>query len=366
MAESRQPQPARWHLQGVVLPGEHVRDLWIADGLVVERPLANAVTLAKHCWILPGLVDAHCHIGLDSAGGTSLRTARAQALIDRDAGTLLIRDAGSPIDTHPLDDQPDLPRIIRAGRHIARPKRYLPNYAVEIEPGQLVDEVIHQAQRGDGWVKLVGDWIDRQLGDLSPLWDPAEAQAAIAAAHAHGARVTAHCFGEQSVAELVDAGIDCIEHGTGMSDRVIDSMVRQRIALVPTMINVATFPAIAQTGAKKYPSFASHMRRLYEGHLGVLRKAYEAGIQIYAGSDAGGAIAHGRIADEITALAGLGDNEFALGAASWRARAWLGVDGLEPGHSADLVVYPTDPRTDINVVYRPQLIMQRGAVYYRR
>ena len=27
-----------------------------------------------------------------------------------------------------------------------------------------------QARFGDGWVKLVGDWIDRSVGDLAPLW----------------------------------------------------------------------------------------------------------------------------------------------------------------------------------------------------
>ncbi|MGL5927354.1 MAG: amidohydrolase family protein, partial [Dermatophilaceae bacterium] len=46
-------------------------------------------------------------------------------LVDRDAGTLLIRDAGSPSDTRWIDDREDLPRVIRAGRHIARTRRYI-------------------------------------------------------------------------------------------------------------------------------------------------------------------------------------------------------------------------------------------------
>lgn len=271
-----------------MLPQGGVRDLWITNGVVAPGPVPGAVTLASDCWIMPGLVDAHCHIGLDSHGGTTMDTARAQARTDRDAGTLLIRDAGSPIDTHELDHEADMPRIIRAGRHIARPKRYLRHYGVEIETGQLVDEVTRQARRGDGWVKLVGDWIDRDLGDLAPLWDPDEASMAIAAAHAQGARVTAHCFGEQSVAELVGAGIDCIEHGTGMSDEVIAAMAARGVALVPTMINLATFPDIARAAEAKYPRYASHMRALFEGHLPMLRAAREAGVAIYAGTDAGG------------------------------------------------------------------------------
>ena len=112
----------------------------------------------------------------------------------------------------------DLPKIIRAGRHIARPLRYLRNYGAEVEPADLVAEVERQAARGDGWIKLVGDWIDREVGDLAPLWPADVAAAAIARAHELGCRVTAHVFGEQAVSELVAAGIDGIEHGTGMDD----------------------------------------------------------------------------------------------------------------------------------------------------
>ena len=92
-------------------------------------------------------------------------------------------DAGSPADTRWMDQRVDLPKIIRAGRHIARPKRYLRNYGEEVEPDELVAEVERQAARGDGWVKLVGDWIDRDVGDLTPLWPADVAAAAISRAH---------------------------------------------------------------------------------------------------------------------------------------------------------------------------------------
>ncbi len=151
-------------------------------------------------WVLPGLVDAHCHVGLDRHGPVDADTAEKQALTDRDAGTLLIRDAGSPSDTRWIDDREDLPKIIRAGRHIARTRRYIRNYAHEIEPADLVAYVGREARRGDGWVKLVGDWIDREAGDLTACWPRPEVGAAIAEAHRLGARVTAHCFAEDSSA----------------------------------------------------------------------------------------------------------------------------------------------------------------------
>lgn len=46
-------------------------------------------------------------------------------------------------------------------------------------------------------------------------------EAAIAEAHRLGARVTAHCFAEDSLRDLVEAGIDCIEHATGLTDETV-------------------------------------------------------------------------------------------------------------------------------------------------
>ena len=155
----------RLHLAGVVLPEGEYRDLWVVDGLIRTEPVAEAQTVATGVWLMPGLVDAHCHVGLESQGAVSDDRAEEHALAERAAGALLLRDAGSAADTRWMDQRVDLPKIIRAGRHIARPKRYLRNYGEEVEPDELVAEVERQAARGDGWVKLVGDWIDRDVGD---------------------------------------------------------------------------------------------------------------------------------------------------------------------------------------------------------
>src|SRR5207248_10529405 len=176
-------------------------------------------------WILPGLVDAHCHVGLGDDGEIPLEEAIGQAEAERHAGALLLRDCGAPTDTRSLDDRDDLPRIIRAGKHLARPKRYARGFADELEDeSQLPDAVAREARRGDGWVKLVGDWIDRGVGDLAPEWPRAAVEAAIAAAHAEGARVTAHTFGTDALPDLIDTGIDCIEHGTGLTEELIGRM----------------------------------------------------------------------------------------------------------------------------------------------
>ncbi|AKA03280.1 amidohydrolase family protein [Streptomyces noursei] len=357
---------AALHLKGRVLVGpDEVRDeLWVIDGRVTfERPsVARDVTTVSG-WVLPGLVDAHCHVGLDAHGPVDAATSEKQALTDRDAGTLLIRDAGSPSDTRWIDDRPDLPRIIRAGRHIARTRRYIRNYAHEIEPADLVAYVAQEARRGDGWVKLVGDWIDRSVGDLAACWPPGEVAAAIAEAHRLGARVTAHCFAEESLAPLVEAGIDCIEHATGLTEDTIPLFAERQVAIVPTLVNIATFPQLADGGEAKFPRWSAHMRRLHERRYDTVRAAYDAGVPIFAGTDAGGSLPHGLVADEVAELmkAGL-PVEAALSATTWGARTWLGRPGLTEGAPADLVVFETDPRADVRVLAAPRLVVLRGRI----
>ncbi|MCW2740012.1 MAG: amidohydrolase [Blastococcus sp.] len=350
---------------GVVLPeGEH-RDLWVRNGSFTFEPVPGAETVSRGGWLVPGLVDAHCHVGLGMGGVhvEDLAGLRKQALDERAAGVLALRDCGSPVDTRALDDEPDLPRIIRAGRHIARTRRYIPGLGIELEPEDLVDEVRVQARRGDGWVKLVGDWIDRGLGDLGPEWPRETVAAAIAAAHEEGARVTAHTFGTDALPDLIGAGIDCIEHGTGLTEELIGEMARRGTAVVPTLVNVENFPGFAAAGEGKFPAYASTMRRLYAQSGAVVRAAFEAGVPVFAGTDAGGGIVHGRIVDEVQALHAAGmPAEAALAAASWGARSWLGLPCIEEGAPADLVVYDADPRADLEVLRHPRRMVLRGRV----
>lgn len=357
------------HLRGRLLPDDRTADVWVDGDTLSFEPIAGAETISESGWIVPGLVDAHCHVGIKfgGGGGESTEGLLEQARTERDAGVLLLRDAGSPVDTRFVDDRRDLPRIVRAGQHIAAPKRYIPGLPVDLDDeSQLPDEVVRQARAGDGWVKLVGDWIDRAVGDLAPLWSDDILVEAIAAAHREGARVTAHVFAEDALPGLINAGIDCIEHGTGLTDETIESMVARGTALVPTLVNIATFPEIADS-AGKYPIYAAHMRDLHSRVKDTIGAAHDAGIPIYAGTDAGGSIRHGRIADEVEELKAVGLSATdALGAASWDARTWLGHDGLTAGASADFVVFREDPRTSVDTLREPDLVVLRGSVVKAR
>ncbi|MFE9727731.1 amidohydrolase family protein [Streptomyces sp. NPDC005794] len=353
-------------IKGRVLVGpDEVRDgLWAVDGRITyERPPGadDAVTLSG--WVLPGLVDAHCHVGLGHQGPVDAATSEKQALTDREAGTLLIRDAGSPSDTRWTDEREDLPKIIRAGRHIARTRRYIRGFAHEIEPGDLVAYVAQEARRGDGWVKLVGDWIDRDAGDLTACWPRGEVEAAIAEAHRLGARVTAHCFAEDALRDLVEAGIDCVEHATGLTEDTIPLFAERGVAIVPTLVNIATFPALAAGGEARFPRWSAHMRRLHDARYDTVRAAYDAGIPVFTGTDAGGSLAHGLIAEEVAELVKAGIPPLdALSATAWGARRWLGRPVLEEGAPADLVMYDEDPRADVRVLASPRRVVLNGRV----
>lgn len=344
-------------------PDRELRGLWSVGGrLTFNRPAVRPDVVLDG-WVIPGFVDAHCHIGLGPGGPVEDEVAEEQATTDRNAGTLLVRDAGAATDTRWLQQRPDMPRIIRSGRHIARSRRYLRNFAVEVEPEGLVEAVRKQAREGDGWVKLVGDWIDRDSGDLAASFPAAVLKDSVQAAHDEGARVTAHCFAEDTLDDMLDAGIDCIEHATGLLPRHLPRFVEQRVPIVPTLINIATFPDIAAQAESKFPRYAAHMRALWARRGERVLEAFEAGVSIFAGTDAGSVIGHGRIADEVLALHAAGlPAAAALDSATWRAREWLGAEGISEGASADVLLCAEDPRRLPATIRELKHVVLRGEI----
>jgi len=350
--------------RGVVLPDDEPADLYVIDGRISHEPQPGAETVAEG-WIVPGLVDAHNHLGLEDNGAIDDAAIEDQAVADRDTGVLLLRDCGSPADTRWVQDRDDLPRLIRCGKHLARTKRYLRNYGDEVEPEELPAYAAREAQGSDGWIKLVGDWISREEGDLTPSFPDDAVRAAIAAAHDQGAKVTAHCFGTDSLTALLDAGIDCIEHGTGLRAGHLEQMAARGVALVPTVLQTDKFPEYVAAAGAKFPAYAATMEDLHHRRREVLMAAYEAGVELYVGSDGGGTGRHGYLHEEILAMAAMGlPAEYVLGAASWRGRAWLGWNAtLTEGAPADFVVYPRDPRVDLGVLAEPTCVVLRGVAH---
>lgn len=295
-------------------------------------------------WITPGMVDVHAHLGIGADGIVGAEGARSAASATLMSGVTAIREPGSP--TEPVAATPLT--VIRAGRHIARPKRYLPGLAIEVEnPLDLAQVVAEQAQAGNGWVKLVADWIDRSNGansDLDPLWETAALTDAVSAAHENGARVAVHAFSRAAVEGLLEARVDSIEHGSGLTfDHALEA-ARLGIAVTPTLGQVELFPDFAATAGRKYPRYAQTMMELYEGRHTWFQSLLDSGVQLLPGTDAGGYQPHGQIRTELQRWANYGMEKSAIiDQATWRARDFLGLPSLYPGAPADFVVFDNEP-----------------------
>lgn len=329
------------------------RGTWRIDNGVIDRIEERPGELGGYA--IPGFVDSHAHIGIGEHGGLGPAQQLEQALAQRSTGVLAIRDCGSPVDTRWIDSRADLPKLKRAGRHLARPKRYIRGLPIELEDVKDLPEALaEQARHSDGWVKLVGDWIDRSKGadsDLEPLWPQEVLLDAVAAAHEAGARVAVHSFAHSTIDDLLTAGVDDIEHATGMDADQADEAARRGVLVTPTLLQVGLFNEFAAQAGSKYPVYAETMMKMFERrreHFAMLR---EAGVTLLMGTDSGGYQEHGSIGKEFALWQAQGvDRTELLDIASWHTRRHLGFEALHPGASADLLIYLEDPRTggDLN------------------
>ena len=146
-------------------------------------------------------------------------------------------------------------------------------------------------------------------------------------------------------------------------------MVARGVALVPTVKQLDNFPQYRRRRARSsFPTYAAHMRgSASSAGARPIRAAYEAGVAIYAGTDAGGALPHGLIGGRggrARRRTGCPPGD-ALGAASWRAREWLGSPTASTRATpADFVVYDADPPRSTIAVLRRILatVVLRGVV----
>jgi imidazolonepropionase-like amidohydrolase len=349
------------HLRGVVLPDGVERDVFVVDGHFTFTEPADAETVFRSGWLIPGLVDAHAHLALYSPAAddaTADERVRASAAAQLEAGVLLVREPGSPNhNSIGLGPEHGVPRVITAGRFIAPPGRYIPGLSRSATSAELPDAAEEEARQSGAWVKVVGDFFDAD-GMLTANYDVDVLTATVRRVHDAGARLAVHATSRAGLDFAVEAGVDSVEHGVGITDAHLEAMAG-RTAFVPTM---SIFPhlidAIRSMGASAAQVELSVPE--IERHPDMVRRAAEAGVQVLAGTDAG-LLPHGLVADEVRRLFAAGlPAEQALGAASWTARSFLGLPGIEEAAPADLIGFPEDPRANADRLPAPTLRVLDG------
>lgn len=348
-------------IRGVVLPEREERSFWV-DGQVLRAGPPPSGFAGRHAetvvdggWLLPGLVDVHTHPGATDPGTPfDEELLREQLGEHRDAGVLAVRTPGTAGRMPAwVDSDPDMPRVTSAGRWLATPGRFFPGFGRDVAEDGLVRAALEEAAASSGWCKVIGDWrADEPALPLALLTE------VVAAVHAAGGKVAVHCQTAEGTRNAVLAGADSLEHGMHLDPALLDRMAAQGTAFVPTL---GVFGAKADAMRAREPGVGRDLWLAgWDTLFGNVRAAHEAGVTVLAGTDS---FPCGTVAGEAAWLVRAGlSAEAALGAASWTARAWLGLPGLVDGAPADLVAYATDPTADPAVLDHPSRIILRGHV----
>jgi imidazolonepropionase-like amidohydrolase len=354
------------HIRGTILPDGVERDVFVFDGRLTFEADADAETILDGGYLIPGLVDAHAHLSFASPAGddaTWADKASASAALQLEAGVLVIRDPGG-VDgaVRGIGPSVGLPRVFTANRFLATPGRMFPGHGqLELPEAEIADAADAELDLSTGWVKLVGDF-PAPSGRFETSFSPETLSEIARRVHARRGRLAIHAVTAETIDGAIEAGVDSVEHGLMMQPEQAAAMADHGIALVPTMVGSHAWPGILRSFGAPEDEIARSAAAI-EGHAGTVRAAWEAGVQVLAGTDAG-LVSHGLVRKEVEALidAGVPAKE-ALGAASWSARDYLGLTGgLTQGGPADIVAYRGNPLEDPAVLADPILVVLDGQV----
>src|SRR5437667_4713121 len=341
----------------------------------------SEVVPAPGRFVVPGMINCHCHLTLDGEPnfGAEVRPSDALATLkafrnaraalragvttvrDLSANGTMVVDLGRAIEKRFLEG----PRIIACGRGITTTGGH------GFEVGRIADgpdevrkAVGEQVRFGARVIKIFS--TGGVLGDGAPpevsQYSPEETAAAVAEAHNAGLRITTHAHGSGGMRVAAEAGIDSIEHATLLDERTVRVIKERDVAIVPTLLVVQS---LLEHADALDPVIVERTRAVSARHREGVRMAHKAGVRIATGTDAGAPFTrHDRFALEPVLLAECGlSTEEALVAATSRAAE---VGGLEKGGHigagcwADLVFVDGDPLKDLRVLASPKGVHVRG------
>jgi imidazolonepropionase-like amidohydrolase len=355
-----------------------------ADWQVLDYPGAT---------IMPGLADAHVHLGGDSADGALDRLAdypddRLQAVI----GTALRRHLAAGVTTvRDLGDRDwsvvawrdrqrgaglaaPLPAIVASGPPITSVGGHCWTMGGQAAgPDALRAAVRARAERRADVVKIMvsGGTMTPGTDVLRCQFTLAELRVAVEEAHRLGLPVTAHAHALPAVERAVQAGVDGIEHctclvegGIELPDALLEAIVSAGIEVCPTLGKTPD--------AVPSPRVREMMRRT--GFTFAKRQAFAAGmglrgVRLVSGTDGGISAGkpHGILAAAVADLVagGLPASKALASATSVAAGACGFGDRkgrVRPGFDADLLVVAGDPAADIRMLAQVKSVMVQGSM----
>ncbi len=343
---------------------------------------ATVIDLAE-LTLLPGLIDTHLHfVGNLGRDGTPMgarpvaEAALGSAVEARrmlDAGFTTVRDCGSR--TTPtlkrMIDQGHVtgPRIVAAGTGITQAFHRWYDASIPLErgwvrfaygPDECKRAVDLTLREGADFIKIGTATGTAGAWGKVPVFSVEEIRAIVEEAHTCGVKVAAHCMGDPGVRNALLGGVDCIEHGYGISPETVRLMRDQGAILTPTL----------WLGAAADHHFRTEERATIRAEQNELvRRAAKAGVPIAAGTDCTGSswLRHGGNAEEFALLveAGLTPMQAIVAGTRTAARALdleREVGTVEPGKWADLIAVPGNPLDDIAALGRVEWVMLGGQV----
>ena len=360
----------------------HGRIEW--TGPDAEADLAGAAVVdGGGTSLLPGLIDAHVHLCIDPtiSGVDDLAEEPIDAVVARSidsaarllaAGVTTARDQGSrdgvAIGVAAAQRAGEITgsRIIAAGRGITPTGGHGWMVGVEADgPEAIRSAVAAEIERGAEVIKLfpTGGVLGTGSHGFDVVFTMEELVAACAEAHRHGVLVGAHIHGPQGIGMALDAGVDTIEHATGITAEQAGRAAAAGVALVPTLTTVDVISDHREELPEDLLARADEVGRFQADGI---RAAIGAGARVLAGTDAGTPFnPPGLLVREMRLLAGLGlGNAGAIAAATSLTAETLRIEDrgvVAVGAHADLLLVDGDPLADLGALEHPRMVVQDGA-----
>jgi imidazolonepropionase-like amidohydrolase/DNA-binding CsgD family transcriptional regulator len=337
--------------------------------------------------LLPGLINAHCHVCMDASPDPTAALARlgvAEAILKAAKrcermlknGITTARDLGgyqycelSLRDAIAAGDFPG-PRLLCAGRVITMTGGHGWPIGLESDgPDEVRKSARQNLKHGVDCLKFMatGGVLTPGVEPGSPQLSECELRAGVEEARNAGRRTASHAQGTTGIKNSLRAGIDTIEHGIYLDDEAIDMMLKQGAVFVPTL--AAPYQIVEAGEAKGIPAYAlEKSRRVMDAHRNSFEKAMRAGVTIAAGNDGGTPFNPCEdLVTEMRLMVEYGMKPLdAIEAATLGSAVALGLSGetgtIEGGKWADCIVLEAgaDPLADMSAVGRVEEVVQWG------